>query len=526
MKAHLMYRDRDFDPQQELPWNAEALIQDLGLNTLFNAMALDDQFLLEAARKAILLGQNNNIETILYRQQVLQDCLKNPAVVKEIYDLAVETIASEKKNYWSILRDFPEWILHRSVEVLQMFVGMLKKLRAIAEQHSGAFTSEGFTTLFAMLKAELTDDYFALIQYHLRQLQFRNGIMISAELGKGNKATKYVLRKPPDDKRSWLERALGPKPPAYSFHIADRDESGAKALGELKNRGLNLAANALAQSNDHILSFFTLLRAELAFYTGCLNLHGQLSIMEEPLCFPEPVAPAERRHSASGLYDVCLALLVKHKVVGNELRADDKDLVIITGANQGGKSTFLRSIGLTQLMMQCGMFAPAESLCANTCDALFTHYKREEDATMTSGKLDEELSRMSDIVNHMTPDSMLLFNESFAATNEREGSEIARQIVSALVEKRVKVFFVTHLYTFAHGFYEKDMADALFLQAERQANGERTYKLVEAEPSQTSYGKDLYNKVFSQRAASRDTADDAVATGTTPASRSADAQAR
>ena len=48
---------------------------------------------------------------------------------------------------------------------------------------------------------------------------------------------------------------------------------------------------------------------------------------------------------------------------------------------------------------------------------------------MKSGKLDEELSRMSDIVDHITPHSMILFNESFAATNEREGSEIARQII-------------------------------------------------------------------------------------------------
>ena len=51
------------------------------------------------------------------------------------------------------------------------------------------------------------------------------------------------------------------------------------------------------------------------------------------------------------LYDACLALTMKREVVGNELGADDKDLVIIIGANQGGKSTFLRSIGVAQLMM-------------------------------------------------------------------------------------------------------------------------------------------------------------------------------
>jgi DNA mismatch repair ATPase MutS len=184
------------------------------------------------------------------------------------------------------------------------------------------------------------------------------------------------------------------------------------------------------------------------------------------------------------------------RVVGNDGQADNTDLVIITGANQRGKSTFLRSIGVAQLMMQCGMFAPAASFSANLCDGLFTHYKREEDVTMHSGKLDEELSRMSEIVDHLTAHAMVLFNASFAATNEREGSEIARQIICALLEKRIKMFFVTHLYTFAHGFVDRSMANALFLRAERQADGGRTFTLVEREPLQTSYGEDVYHLIF------------------------------
>jgi len=192
---------------------------------------------------------------------------------------------------------------------------------------------------------------------------------------------------------------------------------------------------------------------------------------------------------------------MERRVVGNDLNADNKGLVIITGANQGGKSVFLRSMGLAQLMMQCGMFAPAESFSASVCDGLFTHYRREEDATMRSGKIDEELSRMSDIVDHMTPNAMVLFNESFAATNEREGSEIARQIVSALVEKGIRVLFVTHLYEFAHSVYGERMDIAVFLRAERQSDGGRTFKLREGEPLQTSYGEDLYQSIFATQGA-------------------------
>jgi DNA mismatch repair ATPase MutS len=496
MKAFLMYKDRDFDLQRKLPSNEQALTQDLELNTLFNAMALGDEFLFEVAKKAVLSGLNNDLDTILYRQNILKDCLKNSSIIRVIYDIAVESIESEKKNYWGLFSKYPGAILHRSVDVLQMFVGMLKKLRNIADEHAEKFESEGFTALFAMLKKELSDEYFAIVQNHLIELKFRDGVLISAELGKGNKGTNYILRKLQEKKQSWMKRIFAKKPPVYTFYIADRDESGFRALSELKDRGINLVANALGQSTDHILSFFTMLRTELAFYVGCLNLHGQLAQMGEPMSFPLPAAPDERRHSFNELYDVCLALTMKQKIVGNDVNADDKDLVIITGANQGGKSTFLRSIGLSQLMMQCGMFVPAESFCSNVCDGLFTHYKREEDVTMKSGKLDEELSRMSNIVDNITSNSMLLFNESFAATNEREGSEIARQIVSALLEKRIKVFYVTHLYEFAHGFCDKKMEDAIFLRAERQTDGGRTFKLIEGEPLQTSYGEDLYNGIF------------------------------
>lgn len=495
MKAFLMCRDRNFDRQQELPWHEQILMQDLELNMLLNAMALGDKYLFEVAKKVVLSGAND-MDTILYRQNVLKDCLRNSSICRELYDIVTRAIENKKEYYLGIFTRYPSSILSSSVRSLQVLVTILRRLKNIADEHASKFESEGFTAFFAMLSEELNDEYFASVQNHLRELKFRDGVLISAELGKGNKGINYILRKPPEKKQSWMRRILAPKTPAYSFYIGERDESGARALSELRDRGMNFAANALAQSTDHILNFFNVLRLELAFYIGCLNLYEQLVQMGEPICFPLPVAANERRHSFKGLYDVCLALTMRQKIVSNDMDADNKDLVIITGANQGGKSTFLRSIGLAQLMMQCGMFVPAEFFCANVCDGLFTHYKREEDVTMKSGKLDEELSRMSDIVDHITSNSLVLFNESFAATNEREGSEIARQIVCALLEKRIKVFFVTHLYELAHGFYDKKMDNAIFLRAERQTDGRRTFKVIEGEPLQTSYGEDLYRRIF------------------------------
>ena len=147
-------------------------------------------------------------------------------------------------------------------------------------------------------------------------------------------------------------------------------------------------------------------------------------------------------------------------------------------------------------MLQAGMFVGARSFRANVCDGLFTHFKREEDETMESGKLDEELRPDERDGGALPARLLLLCNESFASTNEAEGSEIAEQIVRALLERRLKVFFVTHMYELAHRFHADGREDALFLRAERLADGGRTFRLPEGEPLPTSYGADSYRRVF------------------------------
>ncbi len=494
MKPLLMHRDRDFDFGCEPPRHAQALIQDLELKTLFDAMAKGDPFLFEIARKAVLTSLKDE-SPILYRQDVLRDCLKHPGTVRDIYGLAVETIDNRRKHWWGFTGRFPDSILYSARELMEMFVVGLKKLRSIADEYSEKFKSEGFSTFFEMIGRELDDEFFASVRDHLRELKFRDGVLVSAELGIGNKGVGHTLRKPRDKEQGRIKRLFS-RTTAHTFCIGDRDEAGAQALSELRARGINLVADALARSADHILGFFNALRTELAFYTACLNLHERLVGKGEPVSFPGPFSSGDRVHSFKGLYDVCLSLNLEQRAVGNDMKGDGKDLAIITGANRGGKSTFLRSIGSAQLMMQCGMFVPAESFGANICEGLFTHYKREEDPTMKSGKFDEELGRMSDIAESVRANSLVLFNESFAATNEREGSEIAGQITRALLDKRIKVFYVTHLNEFAERFCSKKMPNAIFLRAQREEGGGRTFRILEGEPLKTSYSEDLYHTIF------------------------------
>jgi len=498
MKAFLMYPDRDSYLGQDLPPNEADLAGDLELDIVLRAMADGDQFLFDVAR----LGLHSCItgpEEIVYRQRVLADCIVQPTVVRDLYDVAIEAVTAEKKVLGWIWRDSPETIVHRTRQLLEFYLDAFRQLRGVADTHAASFRSEGCKRFFAMLSKELGDEYLAEIEAHIGELAFRRGTLLSAALGKGNKGTGYLVRRQPE--QNWRDRIPGMNRNGYSFYVAERDETGWRTLSDLTSRGLNGAANALAQSTDHIKAFFQMLRAELGFYLGCLNLRDRLLAAGQQVCFPEPAGPPTRaedaRLTARGLYDASLALsLDEARAVGNDVDADGKQVIMITGANHGGKSTFLRSVGLAQLMMQAGMFVPAESFTASVSTGVFTHFKREEDATMEKGKLDEELDRMSTIAGRISAGGLLLCNESFASTNEREGSEIARQIIRALTEAGIRIVFVTHMYDLAGRYYAEHDPAALFLRAERRADGQRTFRVPPGEPLPTSYGEDLYQQVF------------------------------
>jgi hypothetical protein len=499
MKVFLMYEERDFDLGAALPLNGRDLVDDLELNTLIAAMAGEDEFLQTVARTALLTATRSETQTIAHRQMVCRDALANIETVRQLYQLSIDALEIRKKNYWGTGLHYPLGILHGSMDVIAALVPKLIELRDIARSVSARFSSPGWRRLYETLDQELDEGYIEQIQNHLKELKFRRGILVSAHLGQGNRGNDYTLRTPNIDQRNWLARAVSRRPESYKYTLAPRDETGARCLSELADRGVNPIANAVAQSAEHIASFFTLLRAELAFYICCINLHEHLSRLGGPICFPDFPEQGQQRQNFTDLYDACLALKLKRGVVSNSIEIGDSRLVVITGANQGGKSSFLRGLGVAQLMMQSGMFVCASAFSANLADGIYTHYKREEDTTMESGKFDEELKRMSSIVDQISPNALILFNESFASTNEREGSDVAQMITHALLDKGIKVFFVTHQYTLAHGLFAEPVEQALYLRAERKPDGARTFRLTPGEPQETSYGTDLYEEIFCKR---------------------------
>ena len=194
MRAQLMFADRDFEVAREDGPYEQGLIQDLELTTLWKAMARGDEVIWKSSRTALLASLESTKE-IHYRQAVYLDCLANRSVVEELYELAGAAIAEKKKSWrgFGINSNNGEPLLHASIKELESFVGILKRLHQLAEEHADAFESEGFTSFFATLRRELDDAYFGEIGHHLRNLRFRDGVLASARLGTGNQGVDYAL---------------------------------------------------------------------------------------------------------------------------------------------------------------------------------------------------------------------------------------------------------------------------------------------------------------------------------------------
>jgi hypothetical protein len=497
MKVRLLHPDHDADLTSRLAWQIDALItDDLELNRIYDAMAAGDKFLLETA-KTVLPQSITDPVVITYRQHVVADTLANRSLVQQMYDIAagVDGLELRHKVFLGGLKSKdPAAILRRSVRILELLADTLRELRNLTARSTGRFRSRGLQQLAAMLTQQISDAYLTRVGDYLDEFQLRRGVLLSAELGAGNTAEHHVLHQPP--RRKWLGRLTETTNEGYEFTIDANDVPGAEALTKLAGRAINDIANTVTQSAEHLQHFFSRLRLELAFYLGCANLHHRLARRGIPTCYPIPTPIEPHQFHCRDLRDIGLCLAASKPIQGTTADADHKALTVITGANGGGKSTFLRSVGTAQLMMQAGMFVTAEAFTANVRSGIFTHFTREEDATLTHGKLDEELTRMSTLVDHINPASLLLCNESFASTNELEGSQLARHIIDAMIDSGVKVFLVTHLYDLAHSLHARRNPAHMFLRAERRPDGGRTFRLLPGEPEPTSHGQDSFRQIF------------------------------
>lgn len=497
MKVRLLFPDREADTEPAQPDQAtDELTRDLGLTDVADLMAAGDPYVRDVALRT-LQKPLADAEALAWRQAVLRDALGRPEPVRRLYDLAGRALAIRTGVRTWRLADSPGALLDHAVGVLTALLGPLRELRALVHAEAPFARSGGTAALFADVTAALPPDWFGHAEQLLDRLRFPHGLVITGRVGTSALVTDLTLRESAPTRRTWRE-ALGPlQGEALAWSVPDEDSAGTRALRELRDRALAPLADVLTRAADQTVHLFAQLRWQTAFLVGCLTLRDRLAAAGLGWCVPQPRPADEGTLTARGLVDVGLLARGVSHVVGNDLSADGRRLVVVTGANQGGKSTLLRGLGLAHLLMQSGCVVGAESFVASTAPHLHTHFRREEDRELRSGKLDEELTRMSALVDRAGPGDLVLLNESFASTHEVEGAAILRQVVDGLTDAGLRVACVTHLHEFSQGV-ARDRPDALFLRAERLDDGSRTFRVTPGAPRPTSFGADLWRAVMGE----------------------------
>ncbi len=482
MRVNLLW-PTGHDPAPAPVTHGDAAFHDLGIDSLCAAMARDDPIAL-AAIHAVLAAPVTDPEVIRHRHAVQADCHAHPDAVRALHRIAVE--AGQVKRWKVGPAHQANGKLLLALRPLTDLVALLRRLRAACDRDGHLFDSAGFTDLVATVAAELDDRYLDTLDAQLAAMDFDHGVHLSAGLDADNRVTDLVLHDPVHRRR--FGRRTG-----RTFRVIEEPDPEFDPLTRLRGRAIRVVADVVAEATDHVQDFFHTLRAELSFYLGCLALRERLERAGVPTCLPDPLPVGLR---CTGLRDPALCLTDPGPVTGNDLVAEAVTLLVVTGANSGGKTTILRALGAAHVMMQAGMFVLAERFESAVTAGVFTHFVTGEDRTLSHGKLVDELDRMSRTVDRLRPGALLMCNESFSATGERDATSIATPLIEALLAAGVRVVFVTHLYEYARARYLADHPGDLFLRAGHRPDGTRTYRFTPGPPESTSHAVDVYRRVF------------------------------
>lgn len=539
MNSFLLYEQTDklMDPQY---FDAKSIIQDLGLKAMFLAAAKEviyeedrvkkigkeDPYIQDCMRKVMMIPLREE-DQILYRQEILRDFLKNEDLVKAFYEISSRVLAEWNKLGRSVMEKMsnanPMMKLITDVRVITLMTENLSEIRSRLKECKDRLHSRGLIGFAERLNAEFSEEREAYVRKILEDVSFyvdggdtedednkviRPKIVVECGLEDGLKFSSLKLQEvssyrqkfyKPGSTMSKLQDFKNSRiPDSFS---ATRETAVKDQASMLELQVVSYVVGSMASILSDFGTFFDSLHLQSAFYLGAVNLRHQMGRFQLDYCFPTVCEKDKLAFKELKEFVMCLEQRVS--AVGNTCNMEHKMLLIVTGANQGGKSTFLRSIGIAQVMMQAGLMVTAQKFESSIFPDLFTHFTRREDSEMNSGRLDEELNRMDQIIKNLGERPLLLLNESFATTTEKEGSVIAYDIIKALGEAGVKILTVTHLLSFAQREYQERSASENssieFLSAERKPGGIRTFKMIQHAPELTSFGLDLYEEIVERK---------------------------
>lgn len=510
--------------------------RDLGLESCVRA--LSNERMEQDKIRQILLNLCPDTAVIRYRQDILADLLHQPELVNVLTQLA--PIISALSAYRSAV-DRPRTTLEEvtwRLGELEQFVGCVDTLHQMFGKVGEQLQAAGWQTLRQLVAQTAEEPTFQHLHQALpamlSQIRVKASVTIGVNLDaklRPEAATLLSVNEQKFTSATFLDklmgkeatRALGP------LHTVPQIDAGRDAR-EWDGREVNplmvplfkdLAkvleniskplAKALSQYVGIQSGYLAAVSGEIAFYLAAVRLVKRLSGRGLPICRPH-IAPAEARlcHLKEG-YNLNLALnwlseadigsTAPHTIIPNETAMDDDGRIfILTGPNQGGKTTYTQMIGLCQLLAQAGLWVPAAEATISPVDNIYTHYPVEEKLEQATGRFGDEAQRLSEIFAKATRHSLLLLNESLASTSPGEALYVAQDIVRILRRMGVRAIFGTHLHELAASVAELNAStqgDSLVVsmvasRIETGGDGHgRSYRVERGQPLGRSYAREI-----------------------------------
>jgi DNA mismatch repair ATPase MutS len=185
---------------------------------------------------------------------------------------------------------------------------------------------------------------------------------------------------------------------------------------------------------------------EVQFYVGYLVLIGRLQTAGLRFCYPR-VSARSKEIAAADTFDIALAnkfVAERREVVCNDLELTEPErMFVVSGPNNGGKTTFARMFGQLHYLASMGLPVPGREASLFLTDRIFTHFEREEDIETLRGKFDDELVRVHRILEQATSRSVIVMNESFNSTTLHDAMFVGTEVMRRILELGCLGVYVT-----------------------------------------------------------------------------------
>lgn len=253
---------------------------------------------------------------------------------------------------------------------------------------------------------------------------------------------------------------------------------------------LNVFCNKYLYFIDSTIAQFA---CEIQFYLSWLDYIQPLQKKGLPFCYPQVTTDSEHLYD-SDFFDLALAssLGSGQKPVTNDFALDTPErILVVTGPNQGGKTTYARTFGQVHYLASIGLCVPGSAASLFLFNQIYTHFEREEDLSTLNGKLQDDLERLYQILSHATSKSIIVINEIFSSTTLSDALKLGGYMMDSIVKIGCPAICVTFIDELAT--YSKETVSMMSTVKEDDPTT-RSFKIVRKPPNGLAYALHIASK--------------------------------